>query len=72
MIPTDEMEERRRRFVRDCVTGFRQYHLQSENLPGSLLGTVDRWASYDSLSRQWGMGWCAHHYNPLPGTDTAY
>jgi len=59
-------------FKQDCLTGFRYYQLQSHNfLADSQNPYTERWAYYDSSSRQWSIGWCSHSMSrgPMIGTN---
>ena len=59
-------------FKQDCLTGFRYYQLQSHNfLADAQNPYTERWAYYDSSSRQWSVGWCSHSTSrgPTMGTN---
>jgi hypothetical protein len=58
-------------FKRDCLTGFRCYRLQSHSfLVDAENPYTERWAYYDSSSRQWRLGWCSHSMSRGPTTGT--
>jgi hypothetical protein len=48
-------------FKQECVTGYREYHLQSGDFPLNAQSqqNIERWAYFDSKTRQWKLGWCA-------------
>lgn len=48
-------------FKQECVTGYREYQLQSGDFPLSAQSqqNSERWAYFDSRTRQWKLGWCA-------------
>ena len=46
-------------FKRDCLSGFRDYQLQSPDFaPGAQSRYLERWAYYDSQPQHWTVGWC--------------
>jgi hypothetical protein len=48
-------------FKQECVTGYRYYQLQSDDFPrdAQTQHYIERWAYFDSKTRQWSLGWCA-------------
>jgi hypothetical protein len=47
-------------FKQECVTGYRYYQLQSGDFPrDARTQCIERWAYFDSQTRQWSLGWCA-------------
>jgi hypothetical protein len=47
-------------FKHECVTGYRDYELQSPDFPrNAQTQYIERWAYFDSQTRQWSLGWCA-------------
>jgi len=48
-------------FKQECVAGYRNYQLQSGDFPidPQTQRHVERWAYFDSETRQWSLGWCA-------------
>jgi hypothetical protein len=48
-------------FKQECVAGYREYHLQSSDFPpdAQTQPPVERWAYFDSKTKQWSLGWCA-------------
>jgi len=48
-------------FKQECVTGYRYYQLQSGDFPRDAQAQhyIERWAYFDSQTRQWSLGWCA-------------
>ena len=48
-------------FKQECVTGYRYYQLQSGDFPpdAQTQHYIERWAYFDSKTRQWSLGWCA-------------
>lgn len=48
-------------FKQECVSGYREYHLQSGDFPRGAQSqqNIERWAYFDSRTRQWKLGWCA-------------
>jgi len=47
-------------FKRECLTGYRDYQLQSPDFPRDAQNQyIERWAYFDSKTRQWNLGWCA-------------
>lgn len=58
-------------FKQDCLTGFRHYQLQSRNFVADAQNSyIERWAYYDSSSRQWSIGWCSHSMSRGPTMGT--
>jgi hypothetical protein len=48
-------------FEQDCVSGYRQFTLQSADFPQDPQARyMERWAAYDSQTKQWSLGWCSH------------
>lgn len=54
-------------YIAACVTGFRSFDLQSNDLPASGHIEIERWAHYDSRGRQWVLGWCALDHGEYGG-----
>jgi hypothetical protein len=49
------------RFKHDCITGYRDYQLQSPDFaPDARSRYLERWAYYDSEPQRWVLGWCEH------------
>jgi hypothetical protein len=49
------------RFKHDCITGYRDYQLQSPDFaPDARSRYLERWAYYDSELQHWVLGWCEH------------
>jgi hypothetical protein len=48
-------------FKQECVTGYREYQLQSGDFPRGAQSQqyIERWAYFNSQTRQWRLGWCA-------------
>jgi hypothetical protein len=48
-------------FKQERVTGYREYQLQSGDFPRAAQSqqNIERWAYFDSNTRQWRLGWCA-------------
>ena len=47
------------RSQRDCVSGYREYQLQSPDFPPAAGSRyLERWAYYDSQPQYWTVGWC--------------
>jgi len=47
------------KFKRDCLSGFRDYQLQSPDFaPDARSRFLERWAYYDSQPQHWSVGWC--------------
>ena len=43
----------------DCLSGYREYQLQSPDFPPDVASPYqERWAYYDSQPQYWTMGWC--------------
>jgi hypothetical protein len=58
-------------FKQDCLAGFRYFELQSHNfVTGAQNPYTERWAHYDSSSRQWSVGWCSHSVSRGPTIGT--
>ncbi len=57
---TTHLEQRGRQFQADCVAGYRNYRLQSEDVHVDPSTSLERWAYYSSSSKSWGLGWCSH------------
>lgn len=48
-------------FKRDCISGYRDFQLQSPDFPpDSQSRYLERWAYYDSQPQHWSLGWCEH------------
>jgi hypothetical protein len=48
-------------FKQECLTGYRDYQLQSADFPSDPQSRyLERWAYYDSQPQHWAMGWCEH------------
>jgi hypothetical protein len=48
-------------FKADCITGFRDYQLQTPDFPRSDQSPgIERWGYYDSWTKKWSLGWCDH------------
>jgi hypothetical protein len=48
-------------FKQECITGFRDYQLQSHDFPPDTASrAIERWAYYDSEPQHWSLGWCDH------------
>ena len=46
-------------FKQECVTGYRYYQIQSGDFPRDPQNQyIERWAYFDSQTRQWSLGWC--------------
>jgi hypothetical protein len=46
-------------FKRDCISGYRDFQLQSPDFPpDSQSRYLERWAYYDSQPQHWTLGWC--------------
>jgi hypothetical protein len=56
-----EYQQQINEFKLECVTGYREYKLQSGDFPLSAQSqqNIERWAYFDSKTRQWSLGWCA-------------
>jgi hypothetical protein len=47
-------------FKHECVTGYRDYQLQSPDFPrDAQTQSIERWAYFDSQTKQWSLGWCS-------------
>jgi hypothetical protein len=58
-------------FKQDCLTGYRYYQIQSHSFPADAQNPyTERWAYYDSSSRQWKVGWCSHSMSRGPTIGT--
>jgi hypothetical protein len=61
-----EHEKDVERFKADCIAGYHEFQLQSPDFPESAdsdspsKGSLERWAYYDSFTKQWSAGWCSH------------
>jgi len=59
-------------FKLDCISGYRDYQLQSPDFPGnSQFPDMERWAYYDSFTRKWSLGWCRHNRSSERVQDSA-
>jgi hypothetical protein len=48
-------------FKHECLTGYRDYQLQSPDFPPDVQSRyIERWAYYDSQPQHWVLGWCEH------------
>lgn len=48
-------------FKHECLTGYRDYQLQSPDFaPDVQSRYIERWAYYDSQPQHWVLGWCEH------------
>lgn len=48
-------------FKHECLTGYRDYQLQSPDFPLDMQSRyIERWAYYDSQPQLWVVGWCEH------------
>lgn len=48
-------------FKHECLTGYRDYQLQSPDFPPDVQSRyIERWAYYDSQLQRWVLGWCEH------------
>ena len=48
-------------FKHDCVTGYRDYQLQSPDFAPEVQSRyIERWAYFDSQPQHWVLGWCEH------------
>jgi hypothetical protein len=58
---TKEYQREIDEFKQECVAGYRNYQLQSGDFPRDpqTQHAIERWAYFDSLTRQWSLGWCA-------------
>jgi hypothetical protein len=64
MKPTKEYDQQVAQFNLDCVTGYRNYELQSGDFPpDSQSYRIERWAYYESQQKQWTVGWCSRDRN---------
>ena len=46
-------------FKHECLTGYRDYQLQSPDFPPVVQSRyIERWAYYDSQPQNWVLGWC--------------
>ncbi len=61
MKPNNEYQKRINDFKSDCVAGYRDYQLQSGDFPpdANAQHRIERWAHFDSQTKQWTLGWCA-------------
>ena len=49
-------------FKRECLTGYRDYLLQSSDFPrDAQTQYIARWAYFDSQTKRWSLGWCARN-----------
>jgi len=47
------------RLQHDCLSGYREYQLQSPDFPpDNQSRALERWAYYDSQPQYWSVGWC--------------
>jgi hypothetical protein len=61
METTDKYQREVAQFQSECVTGYRNYALQSGDFPSSPHSYgLERWAYYTSVKKQWELGWCSH------------
>jgi hypothetical protein len=61
MEPTKEYQQQVAQFNLDCVTGYRNYELQSGDFPPDWQSyRIERWAYYESGQKQWSVGWCSY------------
>ncbi len=61
MEPTKGYQQQVAQFNLDCVTGYRNYELQSGDFsPDWQSYRIERWAFYESQQKQWTLGWCSH------------
>ena len=57
--PVKEYQKEIDEYKRECVTGYRAYQLQSGDFPRDpQTRYTERWAYFDSQTRQWSLGWC--------------
>jgi hypothetical protein len=62
--PVKEYQKEIDEFKQDCVTGYRYYQLQSGDFPqDAQTQYMERWAYFDSQTRQWSLGWCTNGKN---------
>ncbi len=63
MEPKKEDQQQVAQFDLDCVTGYRNYELQSGDFfPASQSQHIERWAFYASQQKQWNLGWCSYNH----------
>jgi hypothetical protein len=61
MKPADQYTKEVALFKLDCITGYRDFQLQSPDFPASSQSpNSERWAWYDSFTKLWSLGWCHH------------
>jgi hypothetical protein len=66
MKPTGEYQKEVAQFKSDCIAGYHEFQLQSPDFPDPSSNdspgndSLERWAYYDSLTKQWSVGWCSH------------
>jgi hypothetical protein len=61
MKPADQYAKEVAQFKLDCISGYRDFQLQSPDFPSSAQSpNSERWAWYDSFTKQWSLGWCHH------------
>jgi hypothetical protein len=59
--PVRAYQEQVLQFKQQCLTGFRDYQLQSPDFPQDVQSRyIERWAYYDSEPQHWSLGWCEH------------
>jgi len=60
-------------FKHECLTGFRDFQLQSPDFPPDVQSRyIERWAYYDSQPQHWALGWCEHiHASKGRGSELA-
>lgn len=57
-------------FKLDCISGYHYYQLQSPDFPQDTQSrNIERWAYYDSQSKQWSLGWCARYLSRRGGAQ---
>jgi len=57
--PTNHTPYAVSRNQRDCLSGYREYQLQSPDFPPDVESRYEkRWAYYDSQPQYWTVGWC--------------
>jgi hypothetical protein len=61
MKETKEYQKEIDEFKQECVAGYRNYQLQSGDFPrdAQTQHPIERWAYFDSKTKQWSLGWCA-------------
>lgn len=59
-------------FKLECISAYRDFQLQSPDFPGNAqFPTMERWAYYDSFTKNWSIGWCRHDRSTERGQDSA-